>query len=128
MGERVIDQGRPKQNENDKGAEFCALGKRAGYQSRRNDREHHLVDHESLMGNRSSVIGVGFRSHAVQADPIQAAYEPTDIGAKGQAVAKQYPLNSDEGDDDKTLHDSPKGVLSSNQSTIKQKEPRNGHH
>src|SRR5262245_19442820 len=76
MGERVINKGRPKQNKNNESAEFRAFGKSAGYQSRRNDREHHLVDHESLMGNRRGIIGVGFGSDAVQPGPIQATYEP----------------------------------------------------
>src|SRR4030065_356019 len=57
VGERVIDKGRPENKEDKIGLELKSLGKSPRDQGRGDDSEHHLKNHEGLMGNRSRIIG-----------------------------------------------------------------------
>src|SRR5262249_44728100 len=91
MSEWIIDERRPKQNEKQKGAKFRAFCKSSGDKCRSNDREHRLIDHESLMGNRSSVVGVRFRTAAVQPKPVEISDDSTYVRPERQTVAPEDP-------------------------------------
>ena len=63
VGHRIIDQGGPEDHEDQKSAEFHALGKGAGDQGRGNDGKHGLVNHEGLMRNGFGIGLEGFGAH-----------------------------------------------------------------
>ena len=87
VGHRTIDQGDPEDHEHQKSAEFHPFGKGAGDQSRRDDGEHGLVNHEGLMRDG---FGIGLERlgpHPHETQVIQIADEAAHIGAKGQAIA-----------------------------------------
>ena len=58
---REVDDERPQSGEQQHGAEFHALGERAGDQRRRDDGEHQLIDHERLLRNGGRVIRIRAR-------------------------------------------------------------------
>src|SRR5215475_6958694 len=113
MSERIIDKSRPQQNENQEGTKLHPFRKSPGDKRGSNDREHHLIDHESLMGNRSSVVGVRFRTDSVQAKPVEISDDSTYVRSKRQTVAPEDPLDTDYGDNDKAMHDRSEDILSS---------------
>ncbi len=63
--ERIVDEGRPQQREQDKAAELHPFGIGAGDQRRSDHRKHHLEEHEGLVRYRGSIIGIGRSPHAV---------------------------------------------------------------
>ena len=108
---RVIDQRRPQEGENDERRELDPLRERAGDERRRDDGEHHLEDHEELVGNGGRVVGVRRQADAVEAEPGQVPEQVSDVGAKGDAVAPQDPLDADEAEDEEGLHHRGQHVL-----------------
>src|SRR5258707_10304982 len=106
MSERIVDKRSPKNNENEKRAELDALSERAGNQRWRNDGKHHLIDHKSSVRNSSGIVGIRLGPDPAQAKPLQAT-EPSaaDVRRKCQAVAPQGPLDGDDGDNNKAMHD-----------------------
>src|SRR6185295_6722903 len=55
VGQRKIDDGNPQGTEKNHRTELHALSKGAGNQGRRDNREHQLKQHESLLRNRSGI-------------------------------------------------------------------------
>src|SRR5207342_358930 len=93
-----------------------------------NDRKHHLIDHKSLMGNRGSIVGVRFRADSVQAQPVEISDDSTYVGSEGESITPEDPLNTDQGDNNKTLHKGAEDILPSDQAAVEKKETWNGHH
>src|SRR5215475_2117594 len=118
MSARIIDKGRPQQNENQEGAKLHPFRKSPGDQCGSDDREHHLIDHESLMGNRGSVVGIRFGADSVKTKPIEISDDSTNVRSKRQTVAPENPLDANCGDNNKAMHDGAKNVLPSNQAAI----------
>ena len=128
MGERIVDEGGPEQHEDQKAAELDPLCDRAGDEGRRDDGEHHLVDHEGLMGDGGGVAGIGLQADAVQADPGQAADQAVDVRPEGDAVSPQDPLDTDDGHQDEALHDGSQHVVPSDHPAVEQRQAGRGHH
>src|SRR5262245_14904841 len=128
MGEWIIDKGCPQQNKNQEGTKFHTFRKGSGDKCRSNDREHHLIDHESLMGNRGGIVGIRFGADSVQAQPVEISDDSTNVRSKRQTVAPQDPLDADYADNDKAMHDSAENVFPSNQAAVEEKETWDRHH
>src|SRR5262245_20595245 len=128
MSERIIDKSRPQQNERQEGTELHPFRKGSGDECGSDDREHHLIDHESLMGNRGGVISIRFRTDSIKTKPIEISDDSTNVRSKRQTVAPEDPLDADYADNDKAMHDSTENVLPSNQATIEEKQTRDRHH
>ena len=75
VGDGIIDERRPEQGEHREGGKLHPLRKRAGDERRGDDREHHLVDHEELVGNGGRVVRVRRQPDPLQAEPGQVADE-----------------------------------------------------
>lgn len=66
MGEGTVNAKNPKYREEQVGFELHALGYRSTDESRSNDGEHHLEEHECLMWNRRGVVGIRFQTDSFQ--------------------------------------------------------------
>ena len=86
----VVDHDRPQHHKDDHRAELHTLGECARDQRRRDDSEHELVHHESLLWNCRRIIGIGLRSYSVQEKMMEVADE-TIAGAERKTVAEQRP-------------------------------------
>src|ERR1044071_1363993 len=128
MGEGVINERGPEHDENKKRAKFYPLGKCAGDQRRSDHSEHHLVNHESSVRYCSSVIRIGFRPDAVEAEPATVADPAADVRTESQAVSPERPLKADDGDNDETMHDGSKNIFAPDQAAVEEKQTRNRHH
>ena len=128
MSHRVVDEGRPEEREDEERAELHALGERADDEGRRDDREHHLEEHEQQVRDGGRVVGVGLDAHAVEAGPAQAADEAAVVGAEGQAVAEQHPLDADDAQQDEALHHDGEHVLAAHQAAVEEGQPRRHQH
>ncbi len=89
VGHRVIDHDRPQHGEQHHRAELHALRERARDQSRRDDGEHHLVDHVRLRG-KSRVGEVGRGADSMQEEMVQTA-EKARPRVERKAVTEQQP-------------------------------------
>ena len=127
VGERVVDERRPQQGEQQERRELHALGERAGDQRRRDDREHHLEQHERLVRDRLRVGVERLDADAAQADPLQPADDAALVGAEGQAVAPQDPLDRDQRHDDEALHQRGEHVLLAHHAAVEERQPRRRH-
>jgi hypothetical protein len=79
----AVDDERPEGEKDRHGAELDALGKSAGDKRRSNDGEHELVDHEGLLGDGATVVGIGRQTHAAEEDVLKAADDAV-ARSKGQ--------------------------------------------
>ena len=90
VGHGIVDHNGPQHHEDDHGAEFHPLGKCTRDKRGRDDGEHELVHHESLLWNGGRVIGIGLRSDAVQKKMVEVADE-TIARTERKAVTEQRP-------------------------------------
>src|SRR5438552_1962648 len=90
VGHGIVDQNGPQHHEDNHGAELHALGKCTCDKRGRDDGEHELVHHESLLWNGGRVIGIGLRSDAVQKKMVEVADE-TIARTERKAVTEQRP-------------------------------------
>ena len=73
MCHRIVHDRYPEQAEEDERFEPLPLGERPRDQGRRDHREHRLIDHERLVGDRRRMVRIRLEADAVQPDPIEAA-------------------------------------------------------
>src|SRR6185436_6185400 len=96
VGQWIIDNRRPEDHEDQERAELDPFSKSACNQCRRNNREHHLVDHKGLMRNRRRVVGVRFRTDTIQTNPSKTTKPTTDIRTEGYGIAPKNPLDGND--------------------------------
>ncbi len=94
----------------------------------RDDSEHHLKDHEELMGDGGGVVGVGLHAHADEGCPAEVPYESAMVGPEGQSVAEQHPLDAHHPQQHEALHHDGEDVLASDQSTVEESQPWSHQH
>src|SRR2546421_6333907 len=126
--DRVVDEGRPEQREDHEGLEALPFSERAADQGGRDNGKHHLEKHEGLMRDGGRVIGIGRETHVVQADPFEAADDMELVRSEGEAVAPENPLDTDEAEDEKTVHDRREDVLAADEPPIEETECRRHQH
>ena len=83
VGQWIINEGGPKQHEQQHGAELHALGKGSRNQGCRDDGKHQLKDHENVVGN-GIYIGAGFSPHSLEKAPPESSPEHSVV--EGQTV------------------------------------------
>src|SRR4030042_5791978 len=120
MGERIVDKGCPQDEEDKISLEFKPLCKCAGDESGGNHRKHHLKDHECLVRNGGGVVGEGIKSHTVQTDPFKTSYEMANIRAKCETISIKNPLDGDDSEGDKALHDRPQNIFRSHHASVEE--------
>ena len=123
---RIVDKERPEHGEEHHCAELHALCEGTGDQRRRDDGEHHLVDHVGL-GRKGRVCEIGLGANADQKGVMQAADE---AGARieSQAVAQQGPGDADDGHHGEALHHGAQHVFLAYEAAVEQRQARPGHH
>ena len=126
VADRVVDQQRPKQAEDDKSRETNPLGKGAGDERRGDHREHALVDHEHQVRHRGRVGGAGLGGHPAQPGPGEAADEAAQVRTETERVADPDPLQGHQGDEHQALHDRAERVLAPHHARVEQGQAR-GH-
>ena len=124
MAQGIVDQRRPQEAEKQERLEFNALHKGAGNQSRRDDREHHLKSGKKPVGNRLAVVSVGQCADPRKPEIVQTPDETLDIGAEGQRVTVQHPLNADQGHEDITQGQRGKNILPADHAAIEKGQGR----
>ena len=87
VGDRVVNKGRPQQREEHEGLEALTFGERAADQGWGDDREHHLEEHEGLMGDGGRIVGVRRKADAVEPNPLQATDDVALVGPEREAIA-----------------------------------------
>ena len=127
VGERVVHEGGPRQHEDDEGGELLALGEGARDERGGDHREHHLEEHEGLVGNGRGIRGIGLRAHPAQARPLEPADDASLVRPEGEGVAPEHPLHGDQGEDDEAVHERPERVLLPHHAAVEEREPRRGH-
>ena len=120
VSHRTIDDGDPQDHEHQKSAEFHPFGKGAGDQSRRDDGEHGLVNHEGLVRDGFGIRLERLGPHPHEAQVIQVADEVAHIGAKGQAIPVKGPENPDHSQQDKVLHEGCQDIFGPHHAAIEQ--------
>ena len=118
---RNVDHERPQDHEQHHGGELHSLGKRAGDQSRSDDREHQLEGHEALLRDRRGVVGVRSRADAAQERIAETADEPVPR-VKSEAVAHQAPHDRDDRHHREALHHRRQNVLLADQAAVEKGE------
>ena len=71
----IVDQQRPEHHKKRHRAELHPLGERAGDQRWRDDGEHQLVDHESLLRDSGCIVSIGLRSDTAKEDIMETPDE-----------------------------------------------------
>src|SRR2546430_130203 len=127
MGERVVHEGGPEDEEHDVGAEPHALHDRARDQRRRDDREHQLEHGVRLQRNRGAVRGIGLQAYTLEAEPREPA-PPGCAVPERDGVADQHPLHTDHAQRDDAHHHRVEGILGAHQSAIEKRQPHRHHH
>jgi len=126
--DRVIDEGCPEQREEHEGLEALAFCEGAADQRRCDHGEHHLEEHVGLVRDGGCVVGVGREAHVVQPDPLQAADQMELVRSEREAIPPQDPLDADEAQNEKTVHDGRQHVLAANEPAIEEAEGRRHQH
>ena len=119
VGKRIIDKGCPEDEEDKIGLELKSFGKCACDQGGCDHGKHHLKDHECLMGDGGRIIGEGVKSHTSQPDPIKASDDMADVRSEGKAISIEDPLDGDDSEGDKALHDRSEDILASDHTSVK---------
>ena len=117
--ERRVHAQRPQRHEDDGAAKRHALGRRAGDQRRRDDREHQLIHHEGELRDRRAVVGV-----RLDAD---APHDGRPL-AEAQAVADDGPEARDERHEPEALDHDRERVLLPHEPAVEEREPGPRHH
>src|SRR3989475_8754400 len=120
--DRVVDECRPEQREEHEGLEALTFSERAADQGGRDNGKHHLENHEGLMRNGGRVIGVRREAHVVQSDPFEAADDMELVRSEGETVAPENPLDTDEAEDEKAMHDGREDVLAADEPPVEEAE------
>jgi len=123
----AVNHQRPEAKKDGHGAELDALGECAGDQSRGDDGEHELIDHEALLRDGAAVVGVGIQTDAAQKGVLQAT-DDAIARAEGQRVANHGPENGDEAHHGEALHHGAEDVLAAHQAAIEEDQAGSGHH
>ncbi|OPY15650.1 MAG: hypothetical protein A4E69_00530 [Syntrophus sp. PtaB.Bin138] len=120
----VIDQSGPQQAEEQKALELDPLHEGAGNQSRGNDGKHHLKSGKQPVGDGFAVIVVGLGADSQKADKIKPPDQPVDIRAKGEGIAENDPLQTDERQKYVTEGQRGKNIFSADHPPVKKGEGR----
>ena len=120
--QRIIHKCGPEQAEQHKRAEPHPFGKSARNQSRGDNGEHALIDHEDLMGDGTGINRVRFHAHTSEPEPLQPTGDSPFIRPEGHAVTPQNPFQADQTDDDEALHNGSQRILASHHAGIKQSQ------
>ena len=128
MTYRVVDEHRPENGEHEKRHEPHPLREGTGYQGRGDHREHTLIDHEHGLGDRGGIIGAGRVRDTVQGKPGQIADKASHIRAEGHRIPDIDPLQGDERDQKKALHNGTENIFPSHHAAVKQGKPRRHQH
>src|SRR6185369_12476525 len=125
MGDRHVDEKKPKEGEQKHSAKAHALHKSADDERGRDNGEGHL-EHEEHGPGEARVRGGGIARHAEQQRLLQIA-NPGDRAAEGQAIAAKKPNYRDEAGYGEALHQHGEQVLGADQPSIEQGQPRQSH-
>ena len=124
VGQRIIDERRPQQGEENIGRKLEALGKRARDQRRRDDGEHHLIGHEQQVRHRHARSRL--QANAAQERERQPADDPALVRPESQRVAECHPLQRDQPHGQEAVHIGRQHVLGPHQPAIEEGQAR--HH
>ena len=124
VGQGIIHQGHPDEAEEQKRLEAHPFHKGAGDQGRGDHREHHLEGGKEPVGDGLGIVRVGQGPHPVEPQKVEPADQPADIGAEGQGVAVQDPLDPGQGHKDVTQGQGGKQVLPAHHAPVKQGQGR----
>ena len=124
---RKIHDQRPQGGEQQHPRKFHPLGERARNQSRSDDREHQLINHEGLLRNGRRIIRIRRSTHPVQPRELPAPHERIPF-AEGHAVPDREPDHRHHGHQDEAVHHGRQNVFAPDESAVKQRQPRPGHH
>jgi len=79
------------------------------------------------MRNRLAVIRIRCCSYSCKSDPIQFTDDAMKIRTERQRITEQHPLQRNDANDNKALHQNGQNVLTSNQTSIEKCQSRYGH-
>ena len=128
MTQRKVNHRHPKHGEQYIRAELDPLGDCAADQRRRDDRKHHLEQHETLLRNRRGVIGVGRAADVLEQEILVRVSKERVAFAKGHAVAVNHPQRRYDRHENQAVSHGRKDVFAPHQAAIKQDQPGRGHH
>ena len=126
--DRGVDERRPQDNEHEVRLKPKALRKCAGNKSGSDDSEHHLKNHEQLMGDRRRIVRIRFQPDAAQSSPLQTADNMSDIRPECETVTEKDPLDGNNAESDKALHHCPQDVFSPHHAPVKEGKARSHQH
>jgi len=124
--DRVIDEGRPEQAEQQEGLEADALDERAGDERRGDDRKGHLEGGKGHVRDGPGVLGVRLRTDTRQPGKVEPADDPAEGGPKGERVADQDPLQADQAHHHEAEVEGGENVLPAHHAAVEEGQ-RRGH-
>jgi len=123
VGERIVHQRRPEQAEDDERTQLHSFGDRRRDDGQSQPGNDQLEDHEEQVRD-----AVALHPDAMQEDVIEVSYQPVDIGAEGQAVAEDDPLDADEGKCDERQREHGDEVLPPHEPAVEEPHSRSHQH
>jgi len=128
VGKRVVNERGPEDGEEEKGAELDPFREGPSDKGGRDDGEHALKNHEDRRRDGSTVMGVRAQSHSVEPHVGQVSDDTMDIGTEGETVAPKDPLQGDNSQNYKAVHDGPQNIFFPDHASIKQTQCRGHQH
>ena len=129
--EGEVDEEHPQEDEDHQRRELDPFGDGTNDQGRRDDGEHHLEHAEGALRHPARVVDVRGRADALQEGVLQTAHERPAAGGlsrrEDHAVADGPPEECHEARDPEELGQDRECVLRSDQATVEEHKPRQGH-
>jgi hypothetical protein len=123
VSKRVVDQRRPEQAEDDERTDLYPFRNPGRHDCKRETRKDHLEGHKEQVRD-----AVAVHPDTLQEGVLQTPDQPVDVGAEGEAVAADDPLDADKGKCDERECDHRDEVLPAHEPSVEEPHSRGHQH